>query len=379
MASRDPLPIDAAHAKSYDELVVEGMALVRAYAPDWTDHNPSDPGITLVELLAYLTEILLYRAGRVSPDALLAFLRLVDPQAASDALVNGPLDALDEAIEGAMDRLSFTQFAATADDFERHARRCAAEHLRSIASVRALCVPGVELRGGQDGVQSRPAVADFSVVLAPQHDMPAPAVARLLDIVQRDLAQRCLLTARVHVVGPVVLRLRIGCRITLQPEASPVQVISRIQASLRRRFGPFVEDDAPGDPRPFGLPLHLSEIVVVLDATPGVDHVEEIRFLHANIDETVLALPDAPIGLRIGETSVIGEDARLGGAISVARRRFQQDATGEIEVVHLQPWELVQVLLEPAEVKMSDEPVDDSARDVPPPADVARSRRRGAA
>ena len=36
----------------FDDLVREGLALLPAYAPEWTDHNPSDPGVTLVELLA---------------------------------------------------------------------------------------------------------------------------------------------------------------------------------------------------------------------------------------------------------------------------------------------------------------------------------------
>jgi hypothetical protein len=36
---------------------------VRAFAPDWTGRNESDPGQTLVELFAYLTEGLLFRFG----------------------------------------------------------------------------------------------------------------------------------------------------------------------------------------------------------------------------------------------------------------------------------------------------------------------------
>ena len=33
---------------SFDELVAEGMALVPVHAPGWTQHNASDPGVTLV-------------------------------------------------------------------------------------------------------------------------------------------------------------------------------------------------------------------------------------------------------------------------------------------------------------------------------------------
>ena len=40
----------------WDELVRDLRARVARYAPDWTDVNDSDPGITLVELFAFLAE-----------------------------------------------------------------------------------------------------------------------------------------------------------------------------------------------------------------------------------------------------------------------------------------------------------------------------------
>ena len=38
---------------------------IRTHAPDWTNLNESDPGVTLVELFAFLSESLLYRADRI--------------------------------------------------------------------------------------------------------------------------------------------------------------------------------------------------------------------------------------------------------------------------------------------------------------------------
>ena len=46
-------------------------------APQWTDHNASDPGITLLELVAWLAEQNIYRFDRASDEALRAFVRLV--------------------------------------------------------------------------------------------------------------------------------------------------------------------------------------------------------------------------------------------------------------------------------------------------------------
>ena len=63
--------------RTFDDLVAEGVTLLPTLAPEWTNHNPSDPGITLLELLAYFTELLVYRLGRVTPASKLQFLKLL--------------------------------------------------------------------------------------------------------------------------------------------------------------------------------------------------------------------------------------------------------------------------------------------------------------
>lgn len=48
----------------FDSLVDELRGVVRRYNPDWTDSDSTDPGITLLEVFAFLTESLLFRAGQ---------------------------------------------------------------------------------------------------------------------------------------------------------------------------------------------------------------------------------------------------------------------------------------------------------------------------
>lgn len=36
-----------------------------AHTPEWTNHNEGDPGVTMLQLFAFLTESLLYRANLV--------------------------------------------------------------------------------------------------------------------------------------------------------------------------------------------------------------------------------------------------------------------------------------------------------------------------
>lgn len=63
--------------RRYAELVRDTLARVPVHTPEWTHLGESDPGVTLVELFAFLTESLLYRANRVPEASRHRFLRLL--------------------------------------------------------------------------------------------------------------------------------------------------------------------------------------------------------------------------------------------------------------------------------------------------------------
>jgi hypothetical protein len=63
--------------RSFEDIVQEAIRLIPQYCPEWTNHNRSDPGITLIELFAWMTEMSLYRMNRVPEKNFLAFLELM--------------------------------------------------------------------------------------------------------------------------------------------------------------------------------------------------------------------------------------------------------------------------------------------------------------
>ena len=63
--------------RNFDDIVQEAMRLIPQYCAEWTNHNSSDPGITLIELFAWMTEMTLYRLNRVPEKNFLAFLELM--------------------------------------------------------------------------------------------------------------------------------------------------------------------------------------------------------------------------------------------------------------------------------------------------------------
>jgi len=72
-----PLPGLFLDDRAFEQLLEEARERLPVNAPEWTDYNVSDPGITLLELFAYLSETLLYRLDRVSERHYRAFLRLL--------------------------------------------------------------------------------------------------------------------------------------------------------------------------------------------------------------------------------------------------------------------------------------------------------------
>jgi hypothetical protein len=90
-----PLPLPNLDDRRWPDLVEEGRALVPRYAPRWTDHNFSDPGITLMEMLAWMTESSVYALNRTTARHHLKFLSLLGfapegPQPAQAMLTLAP-------------------------------------------------------------------------------------------------------------------------------------------------------------------------------------------------------------------------------------------------------------------------------------------------
>src|SRR2546423_681378 len=71
------IPAPKLDDRTYADIVAEAMRLIPRYCPEWTNHNPSDPGVTVLELTAWMTELILYRLNRVPEKNYLAFLDLI--------------------------------------------------------------------------------------------------------------------------------------------------------------------------------------------------------------------------------------------------------------------------------------------------------------
>ncbi len=71
------LPIPHLDDRRFQDLVDDAKRLVQQRCPEWTDHNVSDPGVTLIEAFAFMTDELIYRLNRVPDRLYVTFLDLL--------------------------------------------------------------------------------------------------------------------------------------------------------------------------------------------------------------------------------------------------------------------------------------------------------------
>src|SRR5438445_2088496 len=71
------LPVPNLDDRRFQDLVDDAKRLVQQKCPEWTDHNVSDPGVTLIETFAWMTDQVLYRLNRVPERNYIKFLELI--------------------------------------------------------------------------------------------------------------------------------------------------------------------------------------------------------------------------------------------------------------------------------------------------------------
>ncbi len=98
-----PLQAPLLDNRSYQQLVDESLARISTHAPEYTNFNASDPGVTLIQVFAFLTESLLYRANQIPERNRIKFLQLLgvplQPAASARGIITitnerGPMETI---------------------------------------------------------------------------------------------------------------------------------------------------------------------------------------------------------------------------------------------------------------------------------------------
>jgi len=312
-----PIPLPNLDDRTYAELMAEAQALIPSQQPAWTNYNPSDPGIVLVELLAWLTEMLLFQVNEIPVAGDEKFLKLL----------NGPVPtwtrpedmSLDKAIGEIMrfgvdgtppswitsermwvrpESMSPQEAARRTvrdlreryravipDDYEHLAlhdwpQSEAARGLGSAGKIRRVhCVPRRNLDSSDPAVRAAPAPAHVSLIVAPE---PAPGerypqpTDELCTALRSFFEPRRTLATRHHVVGPTYIEIGVAANLALHEDAPPDAALAAARQALEAFFDP-LSGGPDGVGWPFGRDVYASEVYAVLEQVQLVNYAEDVR------------------------------------------------------------------------------------------------------
>src|SRR5262245_21319049 len=291
-----PLQLPNLDDRRYDDLVAEALARIPTYSPQWTNHNPSDPGITLIELFAYLTDMLLYRLNRVTDDNTRKFLMLLNGPGWAEPSNTDLREEVRKAVLGIRERYR----AVTNEDYEflstKSFNRWLAEPPDSYTEgpglpeipkspiervARAHCVPQRNLDAGTEADRLKPRPEHVSVVIVPEPQkgmVPQPGAqpsAAQIAALLYFLDKRRMLTTRLHVTGPYYVHVSAQLVIARNSDAVDAAVADFVNMSLAKLLDPLPSGDgSPG--WPFGRDVYVSGIYQTLEKISGIDFITDV-------------------------------------------------------------------------------------------------------
>ncbi len=253
-----PLELPNLDDRSFEDLVSEGIEIIPEVSPDWTDYNATDPGITLIELFAYISDILIYRLNQVADDNVIQFLKLL-----RGPLWEGPQpgEKLTDLIRKTMQEIRKTDRAVTPADFCELALKAAGNRVS-----RAHCVPGKNLDLKTKSQKTRE--GHISVVIVPNED--EKDIEDLKRTVKEYLEPRRLITTQVNVAKAKSIEVDVQLTLHAKDDFPLDQVKEAANLALRRFFDPLL-GGFDGQGWPFGRDVYVSDVYKILNRVEGVD------------------------------------------------------------------------------------------------------------
>jgi len=277
------LPLPNLDDRSYADLVAEARSLIPIECPEWTDHNPSDTGIILIELLAWLTELTLYRVNQVTVASQVQFLNLLlgDSSIAGESNISAlsrlsasdpnTAIALKEKTRQTIAQLRTPYRAVTIQDFKTLILQQFGTQIQRIFGV-----PNFNLdRSDHESVEGH-----LSLVIVPQPKQVQTDsdLATLCQEAFEWVSDRCLLTTRHHVVPPAYAEVSLIADLYLASEASRALVYDQAKTAIEAYFNPLDSGEYwKGLGYPFGQDIYVSSIYELLSKIPRVQYVENIK------------------------------------------------------------------------------------------------------
>jgi hypothetical protein len=336
------LPLVNLDDHTYADLVAAARSRIPIEYPEWTDHNPSDTGIILIELLAWLTEMSLYRVNQLPEKNYKTFLSLLT---GSDKLTQAESADLQSQIRQTILELRKRYRAVTTTDFEQLVledwqktpvnqilpliydfdkldaqSKGEIENIITTATVKEISRDILEkvkeyikIKNEQIDINknivhltgnlttdslleafgkgspikrvkswkedSLPNIKLLVIPDSPDEEQPYPSEA-LRTVLWAYLDQRRLITTRHDVVAPTYVKVTIFAMLSLINGTNTAAVKAKAVEEVKKFFHPLSSGNYwSGKGYPFNHNIYISELYTLLSNLPGVNYVEDISLL----------------------------------------------------------------------------------------------------
>lgn len=269
------LPLPNLDDRTYADLVEEAISQISVEYPEWTDHNPTDTGIILIELLAWLTEMTLYQVNQITDENKACFVSLLKGKQWELSKVSAQerRDSLQSEIKQTLSDLRRPYWAVTIKDYEQLVledwNNSPQSKDNKIARVKGLAQRNLKL----ENIDTF-ATGHISLVVVPQVKTDENNSHKEL---MQFLEGRKLLTTRLHIVEPEYVSISIEAELILKDGAKEEELKEKARKEIKDFFDPLNSGKYwEGKGWPFGRSIYLSEIYKLLDDLSGVDYVENV-------------------------------------------------------------------------------------------------------
>jgi len=311
--------------KVLDQLVRQ----IPGYAPGWTDHNPSDPGITLLQMLVWIAEGTAYTANAVPLETYRNMARWVAGLSNALALPSeihyatdfpyakyADTDSQDppyETLKAALAQMEMGErvgysglqdtvvtyrqapyLAITPGDIKQLASQVSAFldarakkgttplHIARLCARQRGDVTDLFLVNDASCTYSSPkseGAGTYSVALtSPTDDAQAAAETALVDCVRQYLAARLLLGEAITVNNAHLLYVDVQCQVLCFARERSDEVAGAVLTALQQALQPVRTDR--GRDWIYGATIDETTLMPIIAAVPGVDRVESIELIH---------------------------------------------------------------------------------------------------
>lgn len=256
--------------KEFDTRIKEAVAKLPAYAKEWTEYNYSDPGITIIELLAWMADINSYRLNRIREEHYEAFLELLSDH---EKKQNPCPETFEETVSGT------TELGDQRSLYERFS-----EIQQTLKTpCKAVTLSDYEyLTLQHEGVAKAKAKADVStnkvsVIVVPEgiDSDPKPSNSMKTKI-KAYLQERALLTTEVVTKSPEYTLVNVQVKVQTRYQ-DPNELRNTIRTALEAFFHP-VNGGNENKGWAFGEDMHISEVYMLLNDIEGIDRIDSIYF-----------------------------------------------------------------------------------------------------